>query len=91
MSLSKDHKNPVLRLNKKVLFDLLWEKGARPRDSDFETVVKHQIYLLLGLRESTSSNQTVDDIAVQALKFRKSVLGYWQKHGSHKDIIGKKP
>ena len=91
MSLSKDHKNTVLRLNKKVLLDLLWEKGSRPGDSDFEVIVKHQIYLVLGLREATCSNQTNDDIAHEASKFRKSVQGYWKKIGSHKDILEKKP
>ena len=76
MSLSKSVQNPVLGVNKRRLLEVLWEKGCRPKDSDFEFVARHQIYLLLGLREDTCSTETNRDIAAHAQKFRVSVRSF---------------
>ena len=93
MSLSKSVQNPVLGVNKRRLLEVLWEKGCRPKDSDFEFVARHQIYLLLGLREDTCSTETNRDIAAHAQKFRVSVRSFWspKKCGTNKDLLFAKP
>ena len=93
MSLSKGVHNWTLGVNKKTLLEVLWEKGVRPRDKDFEVVAKHQLYLLLGLREATCSITTNKDIASEAEKFCVSVRGYWspKKCGTNKNRLFAKP
>ena len=93
MSLSKGVQNQVLGVNKRTLLETLWEVGARPRDSDFEEIVKHRIYLILGLREATCSIKTNTDIAHEAQKFCVSVRSYWspKKCGTNKKLLFAKP
>ena len=93
MSLSKSVQNPVIGINKRQLLEVLWQKGCRPKDKDFELVARHQIYLLLGLREATCSTETNRDISSEAQKFRISVRNFWspKKCGTNKDRLFAQP